>query len=179
MLRCASLAALLVGWLILCGGCQSPERGAGVEARPEMAEPPTEVIEERWPDGTLRLRRGVLRLDDGQELDHGLFTRWYANGQKEFEGQFVRGKKEGITKRWHDNGRVWIEERYTHGLKQGSCFTWDPEGRLRKEERYADGLPHGTWTVWTGDGRIKWQASFDHGQPLPQTASAPAEDGGE
>lgn len=136
-------------------------------AMPALAQLPvanTEVVEEHWPNGQLKLRKEVLRLEDGSYVDHGSFERWHSNGNKEYEAFFVRGKKEGTTIRYHKNGRKATEQHYRNGRKDGRCRSWDNEGILVKEENWENGRPHGTWTIWE-KGKVKWSHTYDHGKP--------------
>ena len=167
--------ACLVSAIWIATGCQH-DRGAKMEQTPpenaaattgEAADNNVDVIEEHWPDGTLRLHREVIRQPDGTVVNHGRYTRWYPNGQKDYEATFVHGGKDGTTYQWHRNGQLWIEERYTDGKRDGLSTTWNQQGAKIKEERYAEGKPHGTWTVWNDKGKLKWQAEFDHGKPVP------------
>ena len=161
---------IIIGLLLFSpSACHRPERAnpaTDTPARPHQASA-TELIEEFWPDGQPRLRRHVLRKPDGTLLDHGTFTRWYQNGAKEYEAEYLQGQLHGIETAWHANGQKRSEQHYDHGLRHGVRRNWDEQGRLRAEEHYLKDRPHGTWTIWKGDGSIKWQARFQHGQPVP------------
>lgn len=159
------LAALLPAW-----GCQAPAGPAVASAPaagPERSAPELEVIEEFWPDGTLRLRREGYRTPDNDFVDHGRYTRWYDNGVREYDATYVRGQLDGVERQWHRNGRLRCEQEFVAGVRHGLRRVWDPEGRLRIEEHYAHGKPDGTWTIWAADGRIKWQGRFSGGVPQP------------
>jgi len=131
--------------------------------------PDHETIEERWPDGTFRQRKQVLRLEDGTTIDDGPFERWYSDGTKEYSAVFARGKKEGTTVRYHRNGQIASRQEYRDGERNGPSVSWDDKGRMVKEENWADGRPHGTWTIWK-DGKVAWTHTFDHGDPDPEGA---------
>jgi hypothetical protein len=142
--------------------------GSGAPAAlPGPATRPANVDEERWPNGVLRLQREVLRQPDGTLVNHGTFTTWYDNGQKEYEGTYVRGQLDGLARSWHRNGQQWTEEHYAAGQRAGVRYAWDEKGVLRKEEHYVDDKPDGTWTVWDEKGKIKAQQHFNRGAPLP------------
>ena len=132
----------------------------------DLPQEQTQVVEQHWPDGRLKLREHVLRLEDGTLVDHGRFERWHDNGVKEYEAVFVLGKKEGTAIHYHANGRMWTRREYRNGKRHGSSISWDSRGAKVKEEEWADGQPHGTWTVWE-DGRIKWRHTFERGKPAP------------
>ena len=126
----------------------------------------TTLVEEHWPNGQLRLRKHVQIQADGTSVDHGTFQRWHDNGKKEYEANFVLGKKEGTTIRYHRNGRKATQQEYLKGERHGPSASWNEAGVKVKEENWAEGKPHGTWTVWQ-DGKIKWRHTYDHGVPAP------------
>ena len=161
MVRAALAGASIVLVLSLAGGCRHGADGARVQPSAEKAE----LVETIWPDGKPRLRKQVLRQPDGTLLDHGIYTTWYDNGQKEFEGVYARGQLDGVATSWHRNGQKWVEEPYRLGRRHGARFSWDDKGVLRKEEHFVDDKPDGTWTTWDAQGRIKSQQHFDQGAP--------------
>ena len=123
------------------------------------------LVEEHWPNGTLKLQKFVLTLDDGTVVDHGEFRRWHNNGRLEYEAVFVRGKKEGTTVRYHRNGKPSNRQEYRKGLRHGPSVSWNPAGEKIKEENWAEGKPHGVWTAWK-DGKVQWTSTFKHGKPV-------------
>jgi len=125
-----------------------------------------EIVEEHWPDGSLRERKQVLRVTGDITVDDGPFERWFSDGTKEYEAVFVRGNKEGTTVRYHRNGRVASRDEYRDGKRNGLSVSWNDKGKKVKEEGWADGRPHGTWTVWE-DGKVAWTHTFVHGDPDP------------
>ncbi|MHC5114832.1 MAG: toxin-antitoxin system YwqK family antitoxin [Planctomycetota bacterium] len=157
------LIVLLVLSPPLLAGCASTPDDAFEAAAYTTPEPETWVIEEHWPDGSLKLRRTVVEASDGTLLDHGTYTKWHMNGREEYEATYVYGELHGAETSWHMNGQRHVEAHYQHGVRFGTLRSWDPEGRLRREETYFEGRPHGTWTIWTADGAVKWQATFEHG----------------
>ena len=170
--RRQALAALTAALCVAAGCGQAAPRASRGRAA-EKEEPAAigqpvergEFVEQHWPDGTLRLRKQVLKNPDGTLVNHGTYTRWYDNGRKEYEASFVRGQKHGTATMWHRNGQEWRQEQYANGYRHGVSRTWDENGTLRKEERHVNGKPHGTWTTWSKNGKIKWQGSFDRGTP--------------
>jgi antitoxin component YwqK of YwqJK toxin-antitoxin module len=146
----------------LGAGCVQPLRAAVPDSPPGTRA----VVEEHWPNGQLRLRKQVLRLEDGSTVDDGTFERWYSDGGKEYEAVFVNGKKEGTTVRYHRNGRIASREEYEDGQRNGASVSWDDAGSKVKEENWADGRPHGTWTIWQ-DGKVEWTHTYVHGDPTP------------
>ncbi len=161
--------------LLLTAGCGAarntmptaetlPEPASGPAPEPESTDL-VETVEEFWPDGSLRIRRQVIRGADGSLVDHGVYARWHENGRPEYETIFDHGRKNGRAVRWHMNGEVWIEEFYELGLKEGACRTWNETGELVKEEQFTHGKPDGVWTVWK-KGAVKARSCFDYGVPV-------------
>jgi len=79
----------------------------------------------------------TIRYDDGrwceqQYVDgklHGTWTVFFANGQKEWERQHARGRKEGYFRSWDNAGRL-IEEQWYHlDELHGRWRRWDEAGR--------------------------------------------------
>jgi hypothetical protein len=159
------ILALLAGLVVPPVGCTSADRDAPAPRADAEPGPPVEVIEELWPDGQLRLRAETVLQPDGTRVNHGTYTRWHTNGNKEYEATYVHGEIDGVAFAWHKNGQLWTEEHYQRGIRHGIRRNWDENGRLRGEESYFDGKPHGTWTIWKGDGSVKWHGHFEHGRP--------------
>jgi antitoxin component YwqK of YwqJK toxin-antitoxin module len=152
--------ALLPLLVALAVHCLPPVRASSGDS-----PTPTHVTrEEHWPDGTLRERKQVLRLEDGTTVDDGPFERWYNDGTLEYKAVFSLGKKEGTTVRYHRNGRIASEQQYSDGERNGLSVSWDDSGKKVKEENWADGQPHGTWTIWK-NGKVEWTHEFEQGKP--------------
>lgn len=134
--------------------------------RPGVTLAEVTLLTDYWPSGRPHIERHVLIADEGGEVEHGRYTRWYQNGQKEYEATFDRGEIVGVARRWHENGQLWSEMPFVDGRRHGVCRMWDPAGNLRKEEPFEHGRPHGTWTVYSDDGKVKAQSHFEHGKPV-------------
>ena len=164
--RSARTGLLYLVPVLFCplSACRTNERAAPVERSSQEVE----TVERRWPGGKLKEREHRRRASDGSSVLHGLLTRWYVNGRKEYEAVFVDGKKHGTEMRWHRNGNVWNERRFEHGVRHGPSYTWDELGVKRKEERHAHGAPVGTWRAWNEKGELKAEQRFEPGAPAPQ-----------
>jgi hypothetical protein len=164
--RQSVVSIIILSLTLHSGACQHANPGAPATQTAEQPKEPLEIVEEFWPDGTPSLRKHVLRQADQTSLNHGLYTRWHANGRKSYEANYIRGELHGVETAWHENGQKRTEQHYDQGLRHGFRHVWDQHGHLVSEEYYVNDRPHGTWTIWKG-GKIKWQGRFDHGQPLP------------
>ena len=144
--------------------CRTGERAAPGEPLPRDLE----TVERYWPGGKLREREHRRRASDGSSALHGLLTRWFVTGQKEYEAVFIDGKKHGTEMRWHRNGNVWNERRFEHGVRHGPSYTWDDSGLKRKEEHHTRGAPSGTWRAWNDRGEIKAEQHFEPATTTPR-----------
>ena len=66
---------------------------------------------------------------------HGLYQKWYSNGQLREEIKYVNGEKDGLDQWWHSNGQKKLEVNYVNG-KLISKKEWDKEGDLILKERF-------------------------------------------
>jgi hypothetical protein len=91
----------------------------------------------------------TIRYDDGswceqQYVDgklHGTWTVFYANGQKEWERQHAKGRKEGYFRRWDKAGRLIEEQWYHFDELHGSWRTWDEAGHEEIVGNFYFGYP--------------------------------------
>ena len=52
----------------------------------------------------------------------GLFTEWWENGKKRWEGTFKNGELNGLYMEWYMDGRKMIEVTYKNGKEDGPIF---------------------------------------------------------
>ena len=117
----------------------------------ESKEPgkPIEVIEERWPDGNLKVRREVRRDEEGNAIPHGTTVTWWEDGQKKTELSFVDGVKHGPRIAWYRNGQMWSEGTYDHGEPSGTWTLWYSDDAVQRVWHYdANGAYHGMFEDW-------------------------------
>ena len=69
----------------------------------------------RWDNGQMLLEINNKHNEDGIPVKDGLTTRWYRNGQKEYEENFKDAKIHGPFKQWHENGQKKEEGNYKNG----------------------------------------------------------------
>lgn len=163
--RCVAVAGILGGLVSI--GC-APRTACTERLAETSVQPCVQVVEEFHADGAIRLRKEVIQSINGESIDHGKYTQWYPDGTREYEAQFIGGKKCGATTRWHSNGRKWIEQSYGDGVIHGISRTWDEQGRLRSEQHFDSGMPCGIWTDWDKEGRIKSQQNFHEATRSPR-----------
>ena len=123
------------------------------------------LFEERWPDGSPKVRSEMESTTHGSLLEHGSFTRWHRNGRKKAEVQFVNGKQDGTWVKWHANGVKASEGNYSTGVRFGPFSHWNSEGKETAKGQYVDDELSGTITTWdkeTGDRSV---CEFVNGKP--------------
>lgn len=124
-------------------------------------------------DGTLATRATLV---GGRLLTKRV--KWYAPGQKFYEGYYLSGENlaEPVFDWWngvagavpfenegpelkHDtwtayyrNGQKKVEGRYREDLPVGKFSWWYENGQKQAEGEYVDGLESGTWTTWHLNG---------------------------
>jgi MORN repeat variant len=70
---------------------------------------------------------------------HGLFKRWYDNGQIRYDHNYFNGEYHGIFRTWHENGQIWYENNYEHGERHGIHIGWYDNGQIWYENNYFKG----------------------------------------
>jgi len=83
---------------------------------------------------------------DGNSLG---ITKYDENGQKESEGNYINGKKNGNWTFWHENGQKESEGNYINGKKNGNWTYWNEKGQIYREKNYKDGKKDGGQTFWS------------------------------
>lgn len=65
---------------------------------------------------------------------NGQYERWYPNGKKAFQGQYLNGKRIGIWSFWDPViGYKYLENHYLNGKLEGITKNWDANGVLISE----------------------------------------------
>ncbi|MDR1879265.1 MAG: hypothetical protein LBQ64_06855 [Bacteroidales bacterium] len=73
---------------------------------------------------------------NNEQTKDGVWTSWYASGQKNSEQNYTNGKEHGEYNVWHPNGKSYIKGRYEHGTKTGVWSFYDTSGKLLKETHF-------------------------------------------
>ena len=74
-----------------------------------------------------------------QLINDGKFTRWYKNGQKKLEINFINGKRNGKYTSWFKNGQKELESNWKDGKEDGKWTHWYDDGS-KSERNYKDGV---------------------------------------
>ena len=83
-------------------------------------------------------RNGVKYQQDSQKPYSGKVFSLYGNGQKEFEGSYKDGKRDGLWFWLDDIGQKYKEETYKDGELDGLWTYWNYDGQKIRENTYKD-----------------------------------------
>ena len=112
-----------------------------------------EEIRERHSNG---LKSYVeFSIGEGSSEEIIKIESYYEHGQKEGEGTYKDGKKDGlwISTKWYEHGQKREEGTFKDRIKEGLHTKWWKNGQKRKEVTYKDGKDDGLWTQWYENGQ--------------------------
>jgi len=95
---------------------------------------------------------------------HGLFERWYSNGQKELQLNYQNGKVNGLCEKWYENGQKEWQVNCRNGKKHGLYEYWYSNGQKGAQINYQNDEKHGLNEYLYSNGqkeiRIKYQNGY-------------------
>ena len=97
---------------------------------------------------------------DGTPVKHGVWTSWYANGQRKLEGRYEHDTPAGEFVWWHPNGQRSLVAAYKDGKKHGQWTWWHANGQKSIQGRYANDDPTSDWLWWNEVGKVAQRADF-------------------
>ena len=66
--------------------------------------------------------------------------------------------------RYHEYGQKEREGTYKYGKKNGLWTYWDENGKKLEEGTFEDGKKEGKWTGWYQNGKKRWVSSYKDGK---------------
>ena len=118
------------------------------------------------------IEKGRLKYHpDTKELYSGKVFKNRMDGEKDFEGSYKDGEKDGLWTDWYENGQKKSERNYKYGFDIGSWTSWYENGQKksegnykrepgewwRKENSWRDGL----WTDWWDNGQKRSEKYYE------------------
>jgi antitoxin component YwqK of YwqJK toxin-antitoxin module len=91
---------------------------------------------------------------------HGENTTWWENGKMNSQGNYIKGKADGLHQEWNEAGSLINQINYTNGIKNGSYIEWHPNGIMKIKSTYTNGLKENIYTEWGQNGEIIFQGIF-------------------
>jgi len=126
------------------------------------------------PAKTSEVAKVVVDLDQLEERDDlqyfegkpftGVAVRKYPNGQKEYEGTWKDGKRDGPSTSWHENGQKKFKSSYKDGEKDGLTTHWYENGQMSYEGKHKDGKVDGLATMWYKSGQMRLERHLKGGK---------------
>ena len=103
-------------------------------------------------DRTLTFTDGVWSYNGKEyqaENDEELWNWWwYLNDNKQKEGHYLDGEKNGIWTWWYDSGIKQSEGSYVDDEMDGAWFYYNLDGSIAEEKGFAEGQLNGKTTIW-------------------------------
>jgi antitoxin component YwqK of YwqJK toxin-antitoxin module len=107
-----------------------------------------------WPDGSPQ-KVSFYRVSGGKK-EKVKEIRYYQGGNKEMEGEFADGRKDGAWTSWFESGKKQSEGFFKNDMRNGKAVVYRENGFKYYEGTYSLGKLHGTWITYDTDGsRLK------------------------
>ncbi len=119
------------------------------------------VVEEKWPDGKIKVRREMGEDLHGRLVPHGMETRYDPDGVKLAETSYRLGDMDGPWREFYLNGKTKIEGNYRRGKKEGPEISYTDDGQKVKEVNYHDDQKQGKTIEWLAGHKIS-EAEYDN-----------------
>jgi antitoxin component YwqK of YwqJK toxin-antitoxin module len=141
---------------------------AGVSVRYDCACPAGVVPTSGYvcPDHVIYTDSSQVSRPALPQGEQKVFVTYYATGEKQEQGMFVNGVKEGIWQSWYPDGSKRTEYFYQSGAKEGVAFVWYDNGQLKEQGDYDRGFRDGYWYMWYDNGYKRAEGSFDEGEQV-------------
>ena len=112
------------------------------------------TVEEKWPDGSIKLRQQMAQDLLGRMLANGLETRYFQGGKKQTETTYRFGVMDGPWREYYLSGVLKREGSYKHGEKDGPETLYDYKGLKSSEINYKEGQREGKSFEWQGKNKV-------------------------
>ena len=94
----------------------------------------------------------IKYLKDASVPYSGRVYNNYPNGNRELQGNYLRGLKEGKWVWWHTNGNKHKVGYYTQSIEDSLWQWWFANGQLKKRGKYLESAKGGRWIEWYDNG---------------------------
>jgi antitoxin component YwqK of YwqJK toxin-antitoxin module len=140
----------------------------------------SEVIKERYPDGTIRVEREVAQDPQGNYHNHGVWKTWDAKGGLVAQGEYDLGSRTGTWVRWYRNpnevpllskppfskynGPFISQASFDNDQLQGMWTIYDGKKNKISQIEFSHGKRHGTSIWWHINGHKAREAQYRDGE---------------
>ena len=107
-------------------------------------------------------RSSLFRTKNGK-ID-GYHCRWYENGNKQTESNFVNGVTDGLQSVWYENGHIQGKGIYQIGKRHGVWSYYYDNGQKNSNGEFVNGNFHGDWITWHSNGEMKLKQIWNLGE---------------
>ena len=111
-----------------------------------------------------KVSEGIRYLKDSDTPYTGKVFRLYKNGQKEYEGNYKDGKRDGLLVAWYPDGKKLSEGNWKDGKPDGLWMGWHVNGQKRDETNYKDGKRDGLQVAWHENGQKMIEGNYKDGK---------------
>jgi antitoxin component YwqK of YwqJK toxin-antitoxin module len=141
--------------------------------------PVSELIKERFPNGSVNVERRVTQDAQGNYVNHGSWKMWDQRGNPVAQGAYDFGTRTGVWTRWYRTtaeidlftkapyaqftGPFISQASFKHDQLDGVWTIYDNKTRKISQIRFADGKRHGSAAWWYASGRKMREAEYRDG----------------
>jgi len=93
---------------------------------------------------------------------HGIWTEWYDNGNRKFQGNRVQNMGNGLIRWWYENGQLKKQATYEKDIEHGAIIRWHDNGHLKQIRYFNDGKAFGGWTTFDTEGNVLDEGDNKH-----------------
>jgi antitoxin component YwqK of YwqJK toxin-antitoxin module len=142
--------------------------------------PVSELVKERFPNGSVKVERRVTQDAQGNYLNHGSWKMWDQRGSPVAQGTYDFANRTGTWTRWYRNAveadllkqmpysqfsEPFISQAtFKHDQLDGLWTIYDGKMRKISQLRFADGKRQGTATWWYLSGRKMREMEYKDGE---------------
>lgn len=87
-------------------------------------------------------------------------TKWYTDGQKEYEGSFKDNKRNGTWTYWYANGKIWTTCEYLNGQKHGVTEIFHQNGIRKMKGQYKYNQMTGSWSFFDQNEKLVTKKNY-------------------
>lgn len=118
------------------------------------------------PDGKIEKVTQYKMIGDQKDVVKE--TRYYSNGNKQIEGGYKNGQRDGHWLYWFENGNMQSDGYFTSGVRTGEAKVWDESGKQIYTGFYKKGKPDGIWYIYNKKGEKESEIIYKDGAILKQ-----------
>lgn len=116
------------------------------------------VIEETNTDGSPK--RICYYKGKGENREIVRETTFYPNGNRQMEGTYKMGQRDGNWNYWHENGTPWSIGFFKNGKADGKRTTFFSNGKVQYEGNYKEDMRVGIWRFFDEQGRLLKEVDY-------------------